>query len=446
MKKIYQKNSLIGKRSHFLLLLLVSMVNASHGQTLTKAQMLDDMNFLQSHVNEYCAFVPLLEKRTGVSVNAEFDQLKKTITGPEPIDKFIETVREGLNFLNDWHSGIANKQEIIGLTNKSYYLSPISNVTLADTLHADYYQSLITDSIYSKIKCGFRIEYMDGRYYNVQSFTYNDISIQSGEEIRAIDGIPINRFVNKYRSQMLFPFWDPIHKQWYDGAFMFALPPMGMQKFTLIIGNKTINFDCAKPVENLQQGHSQSYYPKITLLNSHTLYIFMPSMMNSSWYIQELFRVYTPSVNKIIIDIRGNGGGSDGVWQDLLKKIIDKPLKFRYCVGMKHNALLEKAVSSFGKIRVTGNNAVLTDSVTILPDSNSVHFKGRIYILQNQYTYSAAAALSSVAMQENNMILIGERSALISGYSFPAILFKLPKSGIVFNLAFAYDMSGGEEN
>jgi hypothetical protein len=421
-------------------------VYASHGQTLTKAQMLDDMNFLQSHVNEYCAFVPLLEKRTGVSVNAEFDQLKKTITGPEPIDKFIETVREGLNFLNDWHSGIANKWQILMCCTPDYYLSPLSNVTLADTLHAQYYQSLITDSIYSKVKCGIKKIYLNGEYYIVCPFTYKGSTIKAGEEISAIDGIPINRFINTHRNQMLFPLWDPIHKQWYDEFFIDSLPLMGMQKFSLTIGNKTINIDCAKPMDNLRKEHTQSYAPKMLLINKNILYIYMPSMLNANWYINEFLHTYKPSVKKIIIDIRNNGGGSDGVWAQLLAKIIDKPLTYRYCVGINRNALLEKAISSFGTIKVNGKTAVLTAEKTIVPDSNSVHFKGKIYVFQNQHTYSAAAALSSVAMQDSKMLLIGEPIPVIAGYSFPPILFKLPNSGIVFELAFATDLTGGKEN
>ncbi|MBB3187643.1 S41 family peptidase [Microbacter margulisiae] len=446
MKQTNQQNRMI-KRYCILCVIFVCMWNIpSYGQMLTKAQMLADLNFLQGHVNEYCYFVPLLEQRTGVSVNAEFDQLKQTITGPEPIDKFIYTVRTGLNFLNDWHTGIANKWQILMCCTPNYYLSPLSNATVADTLHATYYQRLITDSIYGKVKCGIWIKYLNGKYYNIRSFTYKGIPVQSGEKISAIDGIPINRFINKYRNQMLFPLWDPVHKQWYEESFIYALPEMGMQKFSLTIGNKKINIDCAKPMDNLQKIHAQSHGPKMLLINNDILYIDMPSMFNANWYINEFLHIYISSIKKIIIDIRNNGGGSDGVWQDLLKKIIDKPLKYRYCVGMKHNAILEKAVSSFGTIKVEGSNAILTQDVTLRPDSNSVHFNGKIYVLQNQHVYSAAAALSSVALQERNMVLVGEPIPVIAGYTLPPILFKLPNSGIAFELAFSADLSGGKKN
>lgn len=95
---------------------------------------------------------------------------------------------------------------------------------------------------------------------------------------------------------------------------------------------------------------------------------------------------------------------------------------------------------------MNGKEAVVEMNRTLLPDSNSVHFNGKIYVLQDKYTYFAASALSSVARQKENIILIGEPSALLSGYTFPAIMFKLPNSGIPFYLGFSTDLSGGEDN
>lgn len=172
----------------------------------------------------------------------------------------------------------------------------------------------------------------------------------------------------------------------------------------------------------------------------------MPMMMNIDWYREEFLKKYTADVKKIVIDIRDNGGGDDSVWQDLLKIIIDKPLTYRYNVQIPDNDALINSVRDFGDIHRKNNNVYVESNRIIEPDSNSINYEGKIYILQNKYTFSAAAALSSVAWQNPNMILVGEPTVTISGYTFPAIMFKLPNSKIVFNLAFSSDAVGGNSN
>lgn len=433
------------KRVYYLLILWLFFGTICWGQALTQKQMQDDLLFLQNHIHQYFSPLPLLEQRTGINVDGEFYQLRQKITGVKSEEEFVEIVRQGLNILSDGHTGLQNKQRIKWYVSNSY-LSPLGNVSLVDTLHADYYFSLENDSIYSRVKCGFWPKYINGKYYIFRSFAYNGVSIKAGAEIKAVDGVAINRFIQEHRSQLYRPMWDVTNKQWFDEYFIFAMPLMGKNKFSLTFDNQLIDFDSAKSLENLQSLHYQDNSPKMSILNNDILYIYMPSMMDANWYINELLRIYAPNVKKIVIDIRSNSGGDDSVWAKLLRKILDKPLTYSYSVGVNHNVRLEKAISSFGKIKVTGNAAVLTNNVTLLPDSNSVHFKGKIYVLQNRYTYSAASALSSLAMQSRNMQLIGEPSALISGYTFPAILFKLPNSGIVFSLAFSSDLTGGKAN
>lgn len=169
-------------------------------------------------------------------------------------------------------------------------------------------------------------------------------------------------------------------------------------------------------------------------------------MSNTEWYIAELHKKYSESINKIIIDVRNKGGGSDMVWQTLLRNIIDQPMEYHFYVGLNHNKLLEKSLSNFGKIKTEGIFSTVDNYVRLLPVDNTVGFQGNIYLLQNKYTYSVAAALSSIAIQQANMKVIGESNRYIAGYGFSALIFKLPHSGIVYQLPFTADLSGGKEN
>ncbi|MPM16743.1 hypothetical protein SDC9_63124 [bioreactor metagenome] len=429
----------------FILVICLCHISMIYCQTLTKDQMLEDLNFMESKIKQYYIPLPLLENRTGVCFVEEFNFLKSKITKDEPIENFVELVRQGLNIINDPHSQIVRKDQIKWYVPNSY-LSAVGNVTLKDTISADYFHSLVSDTIYSKIKCQILVKYINGSYYNVRPFGYENLIVDSGEQITAIDGVPMNDFVNKYRNMMLFTSWDPILKQWFCESFKVSLPLIGKTQFTLTVGGKDLKLDCGKPLTILSREFTKSYSPQVYLIDNNILYIRMPMMMNVDWYREELLKKYTPDVKKIIIDIRDNGGGDDSVWQDLLKVIINKPLTYQYKVQIPNNDTLIHCVHSFGDIRRIGNNVYVESDRVIEPDSNSINYDGKIYILQNKYTFSAAAALSSVAWQNPDLILVGEPTVTISGYTFPAIMFKLPNSQVVFNLAFSCDAVGGSSN
>ncbi len=432
-----------------ILLFFVSMANYAQLPNLTKKQMIADFDSLQALIHKYYFELPLQKRRTGLNIDKEFVQLKRKLDSAESTEQFVTIINQGLNTLYDKHTYITSKRLIKWYASNSRCYIPEGDITQNDTLFAEKYirlSELSTDSIFAKIKCQFKAKYMNGKYYNVRPFKYNGEIIRSGEEVTHIDGIPINKFINKNHNQMSFILWDPMKKCWYSDYFKAGLLQIGRQQFTLTINNKKINLDCYKPLDIIQTDFKMIDSPKILMLDSGLLYIRMPSMQNSAWYENEFLKKYSSQVKKIIIDIRNNGGGSDGVWQDLLEKIIDKPLHWQFNVGLYHNKVIEEGIKSFGKIMVNKNKAIIDNEVILTPDSNSVKYKGKLYILQDKYSFSAAAALSSVARQNENMIQIGEPSALIVGYGFPPIMLKLPNSGLVFNLGFTADLSGGKDN
>lgn len=449
--KAYHNCGLIVKKTVAALMLVSGLTPLfCYGQvkTLTKQQMLCDIDTLESIISKYCYDLPLLEKRTNTSTKAVFYDLRKSITDQSSFFDYVNVIRQGLNILNDGHTGITNKSSIKWyITSSDNYLSKVGNATLSDTLHADYFHDLIPDSLFSMSKSGFRAKYINGKYYNARPFTFNSKLIEVGEEIKTVDGENIPDFVNRNYSKMLYLMWDPYYNQWYSDFFVLVLPYIGKKQFTLNIGGTDILINSEKLMDNLQKETYQlSSSPKVYVLND-IMYIYMPMMMNWEWYVQEVKKLYNPKIKKVVFDLRGNGGGDDSVWSNILKHLIDKPFSYKYYVGMNSTITLQDAISGFGDIKIKENHITVSSSRTIAPDSSSVKFNGTIYILQDKYTYSAATAFVSAAMQnKEKMTVIGERSALISGYTFPALVFSLPHSRVAFKLGFSADLTGGIDN
>jgi hypothetical protein len=434
--------------SRFILIVFYwCVVTGVFGQPvpLTPAQMREDFDFLQSQINTYCFFLPLLEQRTNTSVNRELQRLKQAITPAATVEDFAHIVRQALNILRDGHTQIVGSAPVKWFAANSY-LSPVSNVTLADTLHADYYRALI-DNIIPMAQSGMRVKYMNGRYYNARPFTFNNVPIRLGEEITSVDGIEIHQFIQAHSLQ-IYCLWDADNKQFYADNFIWYLPLIGKNVFTLTIGGKDVVVNSQKLLDNLQrEKYSLARARRVEIINDSLLYICMPMMTDAAWYINALKEKYTPAVKKIIFDICSNGGGDDSVWADLLTHIIAEPFHYNFVVGMNYDERLKKAIHDFGEITVEGEKMIVSSYRTLYPDSSSVHFAGKMYILQDKYTYSAAAAFSAAAMQHKDKITVaGEPSAFIAGYTFPPVILKLPHSGLVFKLAFSADLSGGKDN
>lgn len=439
------------KNLAILFLLVVSMVSpACFGQTnlLSKKQMQADIDTIESIVRQYYYGKSLLEKRTKEPIEPALKNLENSITNHTTLFNFVDIVRQGLNLLNDGHTEIANKSTVKWyLTSQYSYLSKIGNALLADTLNADMYRQMMTDSIFAQSKSGLRAKYINGKYYNARPFTFNGDTIKVGDEISTIEGIDINSFVQQNHSKMFFLMWDSYNDRWYSDSFYMVMPLFDKRRFAIEIGSRKVIVDSDKRLENLQKEQYSLYTtPKAYVLND-ILYLYIPSMMNSDWYVQQIRTLYSSKIKKVVLDIRGNGGGDDGVWFRILENLIDRPLTYKYSVGMNCRKEFEGALSAFGKIKVWQRVMKVSGSKTIYPDSASIKFCGKIYVLQDKYSYSAAAALVSVAMQnKERMAVIGERSALISGYTFPALLFILPNSRIAFKLGFSADLSGGIDN
>ncbi len=438
-------------KGHFLTVIFIffslSTSLFSQNRTLSKHEMSQDLDSLYTIVTKYCSFLPLLEERTNISVKEEFDLLRKELPTTETTFDFTNLVRRHLNILNDGHTTLTNKSSVKWFTEESY-LKSVSNITLLDTLYADYYHTIISDSIFPLIKSGLRTKYIDGKYYNVRPFYYNGIKINSGEEIKSINKVSINKFVSNYYDQMFFLMWDTNNRQWYSDYFTLSLPFLKQDIYTLRVGNKDILINSNNTLINLEkEKYSLHSAPQVSIIDNNILYIYMPMMMDKERYINEIIKKYNGNIDNIIFDLRGNGGGDDSVWSSILSMIIKEPLSYDYKVGMINDKILEKAISNFGEISIQNDHMTVYKNRTIHPHRNSINFTGPIFIIQDKYTFSAASAFVSCALQnEPRFTIIGERSSLISGYTFPPIVFKLSNSGIAFKLGFSFDKTGGVTN
>jgi hypothetical protein len=427
------------KISRLILLIIFALPSFSFAQEMSKAEMVDDCDQLISIINNYYRAKPLVEQRTHTNISKELTLLKEECYTIHTKEEFCHLIYKALNVLNDKHSAIIDANMVKTYLSHSPGLAAFGNISLADTLNANYYYQL-TNSMMPKMRTGIRSKYINGHYYTARSFTYNKMFFGLGEEITGINHIPISEYVDQNKYELFDLAWDERNNKWYSEFFWINRKIIEDKNFVLTIGNKDIVLNSDVTVDIKQRAQQFSLSPLVTTFDN-ILYIRIPEMNNGQWYTEQIASNYKPDVTKIIIDIRGNRGGGDDTWIQVLSSIIGQPISIETNISMNNNEAIKKL---FPLLKLS--EPQIQSSFTISPAEGSLNFGGKIYIIQDADTYSAASSLASIAFQLKNIISIGYPLSHIGGRGLAPLIFKLNNSGIIFRMSFTIDLSGKEDN
>lgn len=240
-------------------------------------------------------------------------------------------------------------------------------------------------------------------------------------------------------------------------------------------------------VINTLPKNEESDKMKITYYDSlHLLYIYMGSMTEDDGVFADSIKKIGKGkqIDKIIWDVRGNGGGSDAAWRDVLCAIIKEPLYVKGWISFRNTEKIRRIVkdnmesnvedaikssiknyieNSMGenplpqeflkhKIPFLDSAEFLTmvdgiengDTVKYVPDTNSLRYEGKIYILQNKFVYSSTGTLLANAQLYPQLVTVGEPTGLIRGRGISPFIFQLPESKYTFLLDACVDLTNCE--
>jgi C-terminal processing protease CtpA/Prc len=142
----------------------------------------------------------------------------------------------------------------------------------------------------------------------------------------------------------------------------------------------------------------------------------------------------------LIIDLRNNGGGNSDVAIDLLDYLINKP--YQYFGGVREKIskyTLKYVQKDFKNKEFTIDSIYTFERIFIVKLSkNPLRFKGKIFVITSNYTFSEATCFAAVIKDYGVGTLIGEETGGIPtnyGYSCPVNLFN---SHLTLNVSWWY--------
>ncbi len=313
--------------------------------------------------------------------------------------------------------------------------------------------------------------FIDGDNLKVKTNYTNDTTLSFNSKIISINKIPANEIINtmvKYQSGEKVAFrktvvsktFKPLLWAIYDFRGDFNVEYISnmdnapYQKVFIGITSKEFD-EITKRNLSKKEGFANSFHSltneKIGIMNLKT---FGGSQKHFEEYYKNTFtQIKKDSITDLIIDIRENGGGSSGNGDLLFNYITDKPYmqiaKADYKVSDELRQKIKKNIKETSiilyyilhpliYIHPDGRKIFSSKKGSIAsyelkpfkPRNNSLLFKGNVYLLTSEYTFSAAVDFASAFKCYRMGTIIGEETGGLTSCFIDLFHFKLPNTNM----------------
>ncbi|AZI24184.1 hypothetical protein EA772_02040 [Pedobacter sp. G11] len=291
-------------------------------------------------------------------------------------------------------------------------------------------------------------------------------------KLLSCNGKSIHRFVHTLTAFVSPLRWDRVRNRVYDENFYWPAELYKNGTLKLVFSDKNKNrylLNIAKQdtVTYLtKKSNEYGYFSQTDTVITHyfekagIFYAKIPAMREElgdtvKRRLVDVFRDH--QVKSVVIDIRGNGGGSDNTYGKFLSKLVQDTLKKKVVVArnfspyiqthyhINKDSVLNNATQTFDPgIPILKSQAmyyIRQDFNFVVPDSVTLPFEGKIYVLQDKFIYSSASNLSSLAKNSKQLVSIGETPDLLGGLQASTLMIMLPYSKFIFRVEPQIDLT-----
>ena len=408
--------------------------------TLSTDQMYHDYDVLVKTLLEISPQYEFRRKITGTDIRVFFRENRQKIASIRSHEAFYRLIRSVVTVNQDAHTSVLRSDYPLALF-KQFGISDSAISHLKGWTY--FYNKFNSDN-----HLNFQFRYIDGKYYNVVPFTYQGKYYRSGLEITGCNGLPIHQYVNSLYPYLVMK-WDFVHHRYFADAFFKSFNLSATDELTLTFeGDATARrFIVGDSVVLANQAVAIAPRVKkfIWFADRKILYIRMPVMetADTDYYAHEILKYRDYPIDKIVVDIRDNGGGSDYVWRRLLSNLITEPIIYNVITLANHNDRVIDLLKGQFDVKATIKVPFLhnlefyadnTEMDTIPMSDSSIKFSGKLFILQNKNNYSSAGAFLAIGNRVSNFYTVGEPTGTQLGLGVNPLVNELPESGIVYRV------------
>lgn len=385
-------------------IILVAATLTATAQSLTKQQMQEDYDQLYTTLTTRVPHFAVRKRVTGIDIPKELRRIRKDIDTVTCDGGFYDVIFRALAACNDKHISPNQTRDSVAMAHTK-------------DAHRNHFR-------YGNANAK-GVFYIDGRYLTLGFKDKEKEVIPFFAELTHVNGIPVDKYVAKYNSRVNSANrWDFKHKKaWASNLF----DPRIIYKtdkftWTVVIDGKSQTFDMTGLAYNIPRVKSDNGAYKVNYFErDSTLYIRIPEMnlRQAEWLEDQIASHKGKPVNRVIIDVRGNGGGNDMTWRRVLSAIIDRPLHWSLRQAVKDLSVLSGEYADPHEIKVYGDRLTAfldEDSETTLqPSDRTIGYGGNIYIMFDHNIFSSTYALLSACLSSDRLVSVGRPSGFLGG-------------------------------
>ncbi len=423
---------------------------------LTYEQMLVEYDTLVSYIKQVSPIIYFNKEVRNIDFEKHTKILKQQINPKTTMPQYLNLVQQTINSAQDAHTSIVWSElaEII----KKYWLPNGIEIYNYDSTAFDYvkkYDSYFTKTFTTDLNLD--LIYTSGEYYNILPFSYGHKKYPATMKLISCNDIKVHKIVNGM-VELVSPLkWDIKNKRVYYENFYKSPALYKNDTIKLLFidreNNKhTLKIGINDTIKLLQKKKNDFGYNENNVIISHyykkekLFYARLPQMepdLGDSLTHRLKKIIEKNKVNAIILDVRGNGGGSDETYTRFLKKVIKEPLEFNVKVGrnfsyinskyykINEDTIINRHTYSFDLKNATSLDEpkmfyIQEDNYSFArPDSVQYPFTGKIYILQDRFIYSSTSNLSNLAYKSEQLVSVGENPNLLGKLIFFRIMLNI---------------------
>lgn len=437
---------------------------------LTVEQKLEDFDYLYDILEKSFPYFEVKTRQLGVDWLQKKDEFIDKIRATQNDSEYYQSLREILALLQNGHTNIiapgSEFEEFSDIYNGPVPWHQVFSNANVEACY-DYWKKVVPESGNVVIPVAFT--YIEGSYYANKNIinpdrSTDELGIPMGSKLTKINEIDVDQYIRGLVTSRFLKYDSLRSKFKLNQLSILSNTEMELSFVTPDgkEGRKKL-----KPYRPDSLGGSSRSYPEHLysteiIEENNIAYLKLPSF--ASFYVEKdregLFNFFSEikDYNTLIIDIRGNGGGSTNYWMDnIIPPLTDKILTTENYIIMRKSGytipfIKNKTFLSYYRLKpikdlsfykekpdfyLRDDNAVYDELDYTVRPRNPVGFKGKIYLLVDDNVYSSAESFAVFAKATGWATLVGTRTGG-DGIGFDPVPVALPNSGLV--VRFPVDM------
>ena len=302
----------------------------------------------------------------------------------------------------------------------------------------------------------FFVDIIDGKIFVTQYYGDDSTLFSGGEEIVRINGIRSADMVSEMQNLFGGSSIANRQKAVADNFRFYTWMIYGFEKdYQMVIKNsknQTLqvlvpgitseqfqrNIKRFPPLKNMPYSFSIDKVHKTSILKIKSF----GQLESFCAFADSAFAVITNNkIENLIVDIRGNGGGRSVVVDSLMNYLTDKPytqyrkIEIRISPELKERYKLKYPDRYAWISKYAIDELVVPDMDLTLPSNNKLRFAGKVFLLTDKTSSSAAATFAGIFKELNIGVIIGEETGGTIGYYGDYWDISTPNTAITFCIA-----------